>query len=44
MTKAEEIERLVQTIDEARMRAERLGLIFAVYLLGMARLAIDQSE
>lgn len=33
MTQEEEIDRLVRTIDEAALRAERLGLTFAAYLL-----------
>jgi hypothetical protein len=44
MTKEEEIQHLVQTINEAALRAERLELTFAAYLLGMARLAVDLPE
>lgn len=44
MGRQEEMERLIETIEDAILRAEHLGLTFAVHILDMARLEVDQAE
>ena len=44
MARQEKIEHLVKTIDEAITLAEQFELTFAVFILGMARLEIEQED
>jgi hypothetical protein len=44
MARQEEIEHLVKTIDDAIARAEQLELTFAAFILGMARLEVEQKD
>lgn len=44
MERPKKIEDLVETIDKAIASAERLGLTFAVRILDMARLEVEQAE
>jgi hypothetical protein len=44
MARQEKIEQLVKTIDDAIARAEQLELTFAVFILGMARLEVEQED
>ena len=44
MARQEKIEHLVKTIDDAITLAEQLELTFAVFILGMARLEVEQVD
>ena len=44
MARQEKMEQLVKTIDDAIARAEQLELTFAVFILGMARLEVEQED
>jgi cell division protein FtsL len=44
MRRQDETEHLVKIIEDAMLRAERLGLTLAVHILDIARLEVDQTE
>ena len=44
MARQEKIEQLVKTIDDAISLAEQLELTFVVFILGMARLEVEQAD
>jgi hypothetical protein len=44
MGRQQEMENLLKTIENAIVHADRLGLTFAVHILDIARVEVDQAE